>query len=351
MKNSKNSQDALHRERPPFTMIENAIIEDERVSRQALLVYWVLCKHADNKNGECWPGFTRISKIARYSRPKVISAIEELVDFGYILKECRVKDGDPKTHLRNKYTILRQYDYQKVSQGSVETLPGVVKPLNHPSKASLPKLYSKTRHKELEREGASSPSSNSPEKEPSLFAKLVEIRKKHFAGLGDLQRQFTKNADEFDALSNDDKAKVLDAYGKYLADNSDEWINKRNHSFAYFWKYRDKWYAVVDPREKEERETGKLRKDYYELRRELKQISLDEAAFPGLSTEEQAEQRAAAPGHKLPWETDRKAKLIAHAKPIGRQLRELSSGCDICPVCGEDYLQKVCRCGFMEPGE
>ncbi len=94
----------LKRKRPPFTMIENVLIEDERVSKHALIVCLVLCYHVD-KNARCFPKLRKIAVEARCSRSTVQKAIDELIELGYITKQTRRKEGS-KEHTSSIYTII-----------------------------------------------------------------------------------------------------------------------------------------------------------------------------------------------------------------------------------------------------
>lgn len=88
-----------------FTIIENKVFEDERLSGQELLVYWTLCYHADRHDGKCFPSIQRIRKEARCSKRAVVNSLNHLIELEYIKKEKR-KSPDGKQFLNNRYTIL-----------------------------------------------------------------------------------------------------------------------------------------------------------------------------------------------------------------------------------------------------
>ncbi|GAJ19962.1 unnamed protein product, partial [marine sediment metagenome] len=102
----------LQRKRPPFTIIENAIIEDPNISKHGIIVYLVLCKHADKDGHDCFPSLRSIQKEARTARASVVEAIDELVKEGYITKTQRKNPDNPKVFTSNLYTINQQYDYK-----------------------------------------------------------------------------------------------------------------------------------------------------------------------------------------------------------------------------------------------
>lgn len=101
---SSRNKDQLKRQRPPFTLLEDKILEDERISKHGLLVYWILCRHADNQ-AQCFPSMTRIGKQARISRSTAWEAIEELITAGYISRQKRKVPGKQEKS-SNLYTIL-----------------------------------------------------------------------------------------------------------------------------------------------------------------------------------------------------------------------------------------------------
>jgi hypothetical protein len=96
-----NSQ--LVRQRPPFTMIANGVIENDKIGKEALLVYVVLCYHAD-RAGRAFPSYTTIAREARISRRSAINAVSALVVAGILEKECINRPGT-EAHQSNVYTI------------------------------------------------------------------------------------------------------------------------------------------------------------------------------------------------------------------------------------------------------
>ncbi|MBA7525013.1 hypothetical protein ES705_17158 [subsurface metagenome] len=117
---SKENQDLLKRRVLPFTMVEDAIIEDTGLSIYAKMVYTVLCYYANNDKSECFPKIKTIAEKASCSDRKVPDAVKELVKHGYIMKEARKRADNPKVNTSNLYTILVQYNYIKKKK------PGVV---------------------------------------------------------------------------------------------------------------------------------------------------------------------------------------------------------------------------------
>ena len=86
--------------------LENDLFKDERLRGQHILVYTVLCYHADSKTKtyECFPSLGLITRESRCSRPTVVQVIKDLVLWGYISKETHRRPGT-KSYLRNTYTV------------------------------------------------------------------------------------------------------------------------------------------------------------------------------------------------------------------------------------------------------
>ncbi|MDI3542570.1 MAG: hypothetical protein PWP57_173 [Candidatus Atribacteria bacterium] len=71
-----------------FTIIENSVIEDERLLPSEKLVYIVLSKFASQERS-CFPSLSTISKLSGYSKSTVVRAIHKLCSLGYLTKERR----------------------------------------------------------------------------------------------------------------------------------------------------------------------------------------------------------------------------------------------------------------------
>ena len=94
--------------RTPFTHIENPIFGDIRITKTHLLVYIVLCKHADRTGKNSYPSISTIEKESRTSRKTVVKAINDLTEWKYITKEHRYNPINAKEYSSNIYTILPQ---------------------------------------------------------------------------------------------------------------------------------------------------------------------------------------------------------------------------------------------------
>jgi len=67
-----------------FTIIDNRVVLDERLTRIDKIVYVVLAFHADNEKRTAYPSLTRICKLACVTRKPAIQSIRVLEKYGYI---------------------------------------------------------------------------------------------------------------------------------------------------------------------------------------------------------------------------------------------------------------------------
>ena len=98
----KEEQLGVQREWLPFTMIENAVIMDLSLSKEAIMVYLALCLHAD-KSGKCFPSLTTIARESRSSRLTVTRCLKKLCGLGYLV--CASRDDGKGGRASNLYTI------------------------------------------------------------------------------------------------------------------------------------------------------------------------------------------------------------------------------------------------------
>ena len=106
-----------------FTMVENSVIEDERLLPSEKLVYVVLSKFASQERS-CFPSLSTISKLSGYSKSTVVRAINRLCYLGYLTKERR-KD-EVRGNISTFYTLTLPEEAPPVSSPedpSYQTLP------------------------------------------------------------------------------------------------------------------------------------------------------------------------------------------------------------------------------------
>ncbi len=112
-----------------FTIIENSVIEDERLLPSEKLVYIVLSKFASQERC-CFPSLSTISKLSGYSKSTVVRAIRRLCSLGYLTKEKR-KDkvrGNISTFYTLTYPAETPPEEKEISlqvspEASEETIP------------------------------------------------------------------------------------------------------------------------------------------------------------------------------------------------------------------------------------
>ncbi|WP_306473030.1 helix-turn-helix domain-containing protein, partial [Bacillus pseudomycoides] len=86
-----------------FFMIDNEIVDDERLTHKEMAVYMSLCRHANRETGSCFPSLSTIGKKVKMSKNTVLNALKLLIELGYISKENRSsEDGG---HASNIYYI------------------------------------------------------------------------------------------------------------------------------------------------------------------------------------------------------------------------------------------------------
>jgi hypothetical protein len=91
----------VEREEAIWFKVYNQIIEDMRLNRMDILVYSVLCYHADRKKktNKSWPSYETIMKEARIdSKTTVSKSLKRLEEYGYLTAK-----HDPGKH--NVYTL------------------------------------------------------------------------------------------------------------------------------------------------------------------------------------------------------------------------------------------------------
>ena len=86
-----------------FTIVPDAVLDDENLETIPKLVFCIISRHA-NRDGTAFPSLTRIAKKAGCSRSSVQEAIKALSTAGYLVKESRRKPGG-KEFYSNTYTL------------------------------------------------------------------------------------------------------------------------------------------------------------------------------------------------------------------------------------------------------
>jgi len=69
--------------RKKFTKLPNSIIDDDKLSCQEKMVYWVLLRYGQNR-GECWPSRKLICKNAKIRKTRLTECLKSLNHKSYI---------------------------------------------------------------------------------------------------------------------------------------------------------------------------------------------------------------------------------------------------------------------------
>lgn len=83
-----------------FSMLPHSLLNDQRLSRSSLIVYWVLAMHSFRGQKYCFPSLGTIAKECHSSPPTIIKAIKQLREYGHL-----TVDGDKKSGKVNKYCL------------------------------------------------------------------------------------------------------------------------------------------------------------------------------------------------------------------------------------------------------
>jgi DNA-binding Lrp family transcriptional regulator len=126
--------------------------DDKGLGINAIGVYMVLAKHANNDTQQCKPSYQTIATLLGVSRNTVISAIKTLEKAQIISVGQRTINDNEKLHTTNIYTLLNIKVAKPIPTSEPpsarDALPsasdgiGVVQEMNHPSAPEVPELHS-----------------------------------------------------------------------------------------------------------------------------------------------------------------------------------------------------------------
>lgn len=103
--------------------INNEVIDEYRLTPYEMMVYNILCRHADER-GHSFPGISRIMELGSMSKPQVIRSIKRLEELGLLAVKRDEKPTEGETRQRG----VNHYYLQSVKSG------GVVSDIYYPSK-------------------------------------------------------------------------------------------------------------------------------------------------------------------------------------------------------------------------
>jgi len=95
--------------RLPFVVLPWAVLDDENLSSNDVLVYATISRFADNRTGVAYPSRLTIARLSRCSESTVDRCVQRLVDAGLIEKQTRrTAKGDPDTNLYVVHEVAAQ---------------------------------------------------------------------------------------------------------------------------------------------------------------------------------------------------------------------------------------------------
>ncbi len=107
----------LKRRGLPFAAVDHVVIDDERVTATALLVYVILCRHANWTTYVAFPSVSLMQRRLKIRRQAIIKAILDLKALGYLTLERRpglvnVYTVGPELSTTSSASELVQNDHQ-----------------------------------------------------------------------------------------------------------------------------------------------------------------------------------------------------------------------------------------------
>jgi len=106
-----------------FTIIENAIFENEKITYRGILAYNALCYHVNRRDGTCYPKIKTLAKTVGVSESTMKRGLIEIRDGGIVEIHYRKDPDNPKRNMSNLYIIKGVGSHR--TQGGVTENPGV----------------------------------------------------------------------------------------------------------------------------------------------------------------------------------------------------------------------------------
>jgi hypothetical protein len=88
-----------------FTWVPNTVVEDDRLSEHAKMVYLSIARYASNDLRQAFPSIASIERIARIKRQTVINAKKELIEYGYLTQQTREDEAGRQTNLYTLHSV------------------------------------------------------------------------------------------------------------------------------------------------------------------------------------------------------------------------------------------------------
>jgi len=91
-----------------YSMLPHALLQDHRISKTSLVVYWVLRMHIFKGKKSCNPSLEKIAEETHCVKGTALRAIRELERLGYL----HVERDKEKKRRTNSYTLLDRVQQQ-----------------------------------------------------------------------------------------------------------------------------------------------------------------------------------------------------------------------------------------------
>jgi len=153
MKSNQDEHTGIKKRRQNFTMVDNAVITNTKLSAYDKAVYQSLCYFADYEEGTCYPKVATIAELAGCKRSKVFDSLNKLEKYKHIKRENRPDPNNPKAKTSNMYTLTGSL-YGAVHEKDEDSLSDGPPPSTKRTETRLNELYS---NKQTELTGDSSP--------------------------------------------------------------------------------------------------------------------------------------------------------------------------------------------------
>ncbi|MED2754611.1 helix-turn-helix domain-containing protein [Bacillus thuringiensis] len=112
-----------------FFILDNEVVDDERLTHKEMAVYITLCRHVNHETGVCFPSLATIGQKVGMSKNTVIKALNTLIEMGYITKEKRA--SKEQGNMSNCYRINDVHQLNRGVQEMNEACAGDERRLVH----------------------------------------------------------------------------------------------------------------------------------------------------------------------------------------------------------------------------
>jgi DNA-binding transcriptional regulator YhcF (GntR family) len=133
--------------RPPFLLIEEAVIDDYHLHPLAGWLYVVIVRHINRKQNDAFPSVTRLAKLANMSKASVMRYTKVLEAAG-LISVTREKDADGENQVNHYKLLTATRVVSDSNQGSATQQLPVVAESNHNQMNKNQKKEPKEKEKE-----------------------------------------------------------------------------------------------------------------------------------------------------------------------------------------------------------